>query len=163
MLTAERAREVLAYDPNTGSLTWKVALSNRVIAGKKAGGRCDFGRLNISIDGKRYKYHRVCWLIHYGKWPNGELDHIDCNSSNNAISNLREASGSQNSANKRLWLRNKTGVKGVHWAKCNKMWVAEVFHKGERVYQKYFHSFDDAKRARKIAFENFYGEFARHE
>lgn len=162
MLTAKRAREVLAYDPNSGALTWKVTLSNRARAGSKAGAKGDNGRICVSIDGKRYKAHRICWLIHHGRWPNGEVDHRDCNQSNNAIRNLREATGSQNGANKRLWKRNKTGVKGVHWAKCNGMWVAEVFHGGKRVYQKYFHSFDDAKQARIAAFERHYGEFARH-
>jgi hypothetical protein len=162
VLTADRAREVLAYDPITGFLTWKVTLSNRAVAGRQAGAKSDCGRLNVSIDGRRYKAHRACWLIYYGRWPNGEVDHIDCDQSNNVISNLREATGSENGANKRLWKRNKTGVKGVHWAKCNNMWVAEVFHKGERVFQRYFHSFEDAKKARESAFEDFYGEFARH-
>ena len=162
MITAKRARDVLAYDPISGALTWKVALSNRTRVGQDAGSPRKDGRVCVSVDGRRYRKARVCWLIYYGRWPNGEVDHRDCNPSNDSIDNLREATGSQNGANKRMWKRNKTGVNGVHWAKCNNMWVAEVFVGGKRVFQKYFHSFDEAKTAREAAFERAYGEFARH-
>jgi hypothetical protein len=43
--------------------------------------------------------HRVVWLMTYGNLPK-ELDHIDRDKSNNSISNLREATRSENNRNK---------------------------------------------------------------
>lgn len=87
MLTAERAREVLAYDPETGILTWKRRelrkgrehhdkIWNSCWAGKVAGWDHK-AHLALSVDVRKYLAHRIAWLIHYGEWPERDIDHVN--------------------------------------------------------------------------------------
>jgi len=113
MLTAERAREMVDYDPETGVFRRRIALR-----GKRAGaivGHVDAikGYRRMQVDGHNCRAHRLAWLIAYGEWPMGDIDHIDGNRDNNAIANLRLASSMQNAANRRRSARNKSGFKGV--------------------------------------------------
>lgn len=48
---------------------------------------------------KAYKAHVLAWFFYYGKWPSMQLDHIDRNKYNFAISNLREVDTSTNCHN----------------------------------------------------------------
>lgn len=105
--TAERARELLDYDQETGALTWRVGHR----AGARAGGDAGRGYRTVSIDGRRYLEHRLIWLHVTGEWPSNEVDHRDKDRGNNRWCNLRLATHPQNSANRRV--RNQTGFKGV--------------------------------------------------
>lgn len=72
------------------------------------------GHLQCMIDGKHYLMHRLAWLYITGAWPKNLLDHIDGNPENNAFTNLREATASQNSQNlKKFKSHNKLKVIGV--------------------------------------------------
>lgn len=57
-LTAERAREVLNYDPETGDFTWLVA-SRGTYKGALAGYKRPDGYVAIMIDRKLYFAHRL--------------------------------------------------------------------------------------------------------
>jgi len=54
------------------------------------------------------------------------VDHIDHNTFNNQMSNLRPATVSQNAANTILAKNNTSGYKGVYWSKQIKRWVARI-------------------------------------
>lgn len=115
-LTADRLRELLAYDAQTGAFTWRVTQSNRAKAGKTAGSlhRQD-GYLYIRVDGVLHKAHRLAWLHVHGAWPTAGLDHVNGDRCQNDIANLREANQAQNMQNLRRPHRdNKTGFMGVH-------------------------------------------------
>jgi hypothetical protein len=51
MITAERVRELLAYDPETGVFTWRQA---RRCIGEEAGSFHNAGYREASIDGTSY-------------------------------------------------------------------------------------------------------------
>lgn len=89
MLTAQRVRELLSYNPETG-LLYRLTSSGGRSAGTIAGNRSKDGRIQIYIDNKNYKAHRVIWLLVTGEWPLYDVDHKDGNPSNNAWSNLRD-------------------------------------------------------------------------
>jgi hypothetical protein len=100
-LTQARLRELLSYDPETGTFIWRTRSNPRGpdLTGRRAGGLDGEGYWHIRIDGKLYGGHRLAWLWVHGRLPNGRLDHINRSQADNRIANLREANPSQNRAN----------------------------------------------------------------
>lgn len=88
-LTAERARELFDYDPETGALKWK---NSRIKAnqGQPAGVKHHKGYLIITVDQQIYLVLRVIWLIVYGEWPKFKLKHINFNQTDNRLANLED-------------------------------------------------------------------------
>jgi hypothetical protein len=113
-LTAETLREVLDYNPENGSFTWKINAAKSVKAGSLAGNISKKGYVTIGYLNKIYKAHRLAWLHTYGVWPAGLIDHINGKKADNRIDNLRVVDASGNSQNVRKPnARNKSGFIGV--------------------------------------------------
>jgi hypothetical protein len=69
---------------------------------------------SVKVNNKTYKVHRIIWEIHFGPIPEGmQIDHIDRNSLNNKVSNLRLVSSKLNSRNQSFRETNTSGVCGV--------------------------------------------------
>lgn len=165
-LTAEFVRQILDYDPETGILTWKWrsdlrACDNARLAGKNAGCLNENGYFHIIINKKSYKYHRIIWLHYYGEWPYCEIDHIDGDTINNKIINIRSATRTQNRQNKGIQKNNTSGFKGVSFKKAHNKWSSRISVNGRRVHLGYFDRSCDAYNAYCAAAERFHGEFAR--
>ena len=121
-LTIDRLRELLDYDPATGVFTW--AMSRRKCRkGDVAGCMARNGYTVIRVDDRLHLAHRLAWFHTHGRWPAEQLDHIDRNRANNALSNLREVTNAQNAHNQNP-RKNKSGFSGVR--KENSKWVAEI-------------------------------------
>lgn len=101
-LTAEEARELFSYDRETGDVAWKTKRPNchRVVVGESLKGVRANGYIDVRVNGKLILVHRLAWLLHHGRWPVNEIDHIDGCKTNNAIVNLREATSRQNKFNR---------------------------------------------------------------
>lgn len=115
MLTTERLRHMLNYDPDTGEFTWRVDAGRwgSIKAGTKAGAPMGNGYLCIGLDGKNYSAHRLAWQHYYGEAPPTYIDHINRVKTDNRITNLRPADRYQNAQNTALREDNKTGYRGV--------------------------------------------------
>ena len=151
MLTQERLKELLHYDPETGIFTWLIRTSYRVAVGAAAGSRAVHrgGRevIQISLDKKLYLAHRLAWLYVYGHWPSADIDHIDRCSTNNAVSNLRCATRKQNMENTGLQSNNTSGFKGVSWGKELCKWVAHIQHNRKQIHLGSFDTPEEASLA----------------
>ena len=88
-ISAERLREVLDYNPETGEFTWKIATGRRVRVGGRAGTVSAKGYIVIKVFNINYQAHRLAWVHVYGVWPEKELDHSNRLRSDNSINNLR--------------------------------------------------------------------------
>jgi hypothetical protein len=159
-LTAEFVAGILHYNRETGEFTW-ISGRGSAKAGSVAGSPDSDGYIAIGIAGARYLAHRLAWLVEYGSWPDGCVDHIDCIKTNNAVRNLRLADQSQNRCNVRRQRVNSTGFKGVHYNKHAKRFRAIAKARGESRFLGYFDRPEDAHAAYCAAIEEMHGEYAR--
>jgi hypothetical protein len=148
MLTQERLKELLDYDPETGVFVWRVSRQrNKIKAGTPAGALCNKGYRRIQILGKQYLAHRIAWLYVHGCWPKKQIDHIDRVKDNNGIINLRDVSAEENGWNHPKHKDNTSGYTGVHWHKRNKKWEAKIRQAGKRIYLGSFDTPEEAHTA----------------
>jgi hypothetical protein len=160
MLTLDRLKSILEYDPSTGEFRYLVRRGT-CVPGRISGNKTALGYWKISIDRKLYQAHRLAWFYVNGEWPDGYLDHINLDKTDNRIANLRIASPSENNANTRLSSRNSSGFKGVTWnAHCNK-WQSSIKLGGKNHHLGIFISAELAHAAYCGAAKIAYGKFAR--
>lgn len=159
-LTAERLRELLNYDPETGVFTFRVHRSQNATAGQVAGWRRPNGYVQVTVDGVHYKAHRLAWLYMTGAWPELDIDHINRTRDDNRWSNLRQLSRGENLQNASLSHRNVSGCKGVTpHPKGGGRWVAHIRFNNKQRYLGTFYEISEAIACRKAA-EALYHPFA---
>lgn len=87
-LTADRLRQIISYDRETGAFAWAVPRGNRK-AGAVAGSiDPDDGYRYIKVDGQWYRAQTLAWFWVNGEWPEKYICFKDGNGDNCAISNL---------------------------------------------------------------------------
>jgi hypothetical protein len=91
--------------------------------------------------------------------PDGmEIDHINRDTLDNRMSNLRYATKSQNSTNSVY--KNTKRFRGVYWVKGKEKWKACIRHKNVNIHIGYFRSEKAAARAYNEKAMELHGEFA---
>lgn len=161
----EEIKNHIGYSPEDGSFFWK-----KRARGRKASGRVGFkdpnGYIYIRVLGRKYRAHKLAWFIHYGEWPEKDIDHINQDKSDNRISNLRLATPSENGCNKGIPRHNRSGVKGVHFSlsrffQGKRPWIAEVKKVGFKK-SRAFHTRQEAVAAIKGIRESLHGIYSSH-
>jgi len=158
MLDIQKVKELLSYDPKSGFFTWNVDRTGGVKTGDRAGYINRDGYRAIKVQGKLYAAHRIAFLMMHGYLPK-TIDHIDRDRDNNAISNLRECSESQNQFNKSALKSNTSGKKGVTWNKSAGKWQAQSTHAGKQNYLGIYDSLEEASDAYQNFCSQKHGEF----
>jgi len=110
-----------------------------------------------TIGGRSVPHHLIAFVLSYGRMPNGEIDHINGDRTDNRLLNIRECTRQQNNANRRI--ANSTGFIGV----CSKghRFEAKIRMNGKLTYIGTFRSAESAARARDVEALRIHGEFAR--
>ena len=126
LITQERLKSLLAYDPDTGVFCWRTQTSSRTPIGAPAGCLDHYGYVVIRINKILYKAHRLAWLYTHGEWPIKNIDHINQTPGDNRLCNLREASQHENNQNRRLQRNSTSGVTGVTLHKATQKWHARI-------------------------------------
>lgn len=155
--------DLFAMDPAEGKLTWKArpgrwfndarssSAWNAKCAGAEAlrasGGR---GYRQGTVFNRMTKAHRVIAAMHFGKWPEADVDHINGVRGDNRVVNLRCVSLAENRRNKRTYRNNTSGAVGVCLDGNSGLWRARIGG-GGKILVGYFASFDEAVAARKQA------------
>ena len=158
----EQAAIRLDYDCETGQFSWtKSSMSPHGSNGKPAGCKFADGYVYIRYLGKPLLAHRIAWLKAYGELPNGQLDHVNMNRSDNRISNLRVASFSENNRNKAIQSNNTSGHKGVCFHKGTNKFHAKITVNKKTISLGYFKTLEEAASEYQQAVKEHHGEFAR--
>lgn len=98
--TIERLREAFRYEDVSGEIHWRCTGKGRSKNGTRAGtfqGRYMF----LYLDRVRISFHRAVWALVNGEWPTDVIDHINGNTRDNRIENLRCVTQSLNMQNQR--------------------------------------------------------------
>lgn len=169
LVPADDLQRLIAYDAEAGALMWlprssddfpdarhgkarAAAVWNARYAGKDAlNNRGKNGYLYGYVTGQMHLRHRVAWAIHHGEWPNGFIDHINGDRTDNRILNLRVVTAAENQRNRRLLDANTSGVQGVGWSKACGKWRAYISDRNKRLHLGVFDQFEQAVEARKQA------------
>lgn len=157
MLTQERIKQLLSYDPDTGVLTWRVKRRGHNIVGGRAG--CANGANGyrvIKVDGKVYLEHRLVWFYITGQWPERDIDHVNGDRRDNRLVNLRVATRKQNLENQKLHRDNSTGYRGVTLDKRTGRYVARIIHHRKGYHIGVFDTAEEAGLAAKKARDNLF-------
>lgn len=160
VLTLEKANKAWTYDPVIGELYWNVSTRYGISAGSKAGS-FDGRYWRVKFEGKNYKRSRLAWLMFTGKWPEHQIDHINGEKVDDRIVNLREATASQNSANRPVKITNTIGLKGVSKHYKRDIYMAILCKDGIVTYIGSFKTPIEAKLAYDRKAMEILGEFAR--
>ena len=172
----EYLRTILEYDPNSGNFVWLVgrhSFGGKVCAGEKAGcvkadgkdGRHDGGYIQIGIDQRLYRAHRLAWWFMTGTPPPKGIDveHENRDRADNKWKNLRLATRSQNNCNAKNRADNTSGYKGVHRVSgtCPKPWFARITINKRIIHLGCFNTIEEAAEARRLGEIKYHGEFRR--
>lgn len=149
--------DAIEYFPETGLFVWKISSATYITVGSVAGTVDKKGYRRITYRGHRYMAHRVAWLLMTGKWPAAEIDHRNCNPSDNRWCNLREATPTQNQANRRGLGKYQKGVRLHRGGKFE----ARIRVNGKQRHLGTFKTAEEAATAYAIAAKQYFGEFAR--
>lgn len=147
-LTADRLRQVVRYDPETGLFRWVDQSWQRW--------RAEVGHVNakdgyrrIWIDGRLYTAQRLAWLYMTGEWPELDLDHINRRRADNRWTNLRSATRSANIKNHGGFRTNTSGTTNVSYDKSKDLW--KVFTWPEPYKRRYLGGFRTKAEAVRFA------------
>ncbi|WP_367027525.1 HNH endonuclease [Methylococcus sp. ANG] len=144
--TQDRVFDLLRYDPETGLFTWACVRGGRR-PGDPAGRVDGRGYLQISVDGRRYRAHRLARLSIHGIWPADDIDHIDGDRLNNRLTNLRTCTRAENMQNVASSRRRGTGLPGTTYNHRTQKWQAQISSGGRKHHLGYFVDVKDAHEA----------------
>ncbi len=134
---------------------------NKRYAGREAGRASHDGYVRITFRGRSFYAHRIVWAMVNGTWPHTMLDHVNGDTSDNRIENLRLSNASSNAKNMVLQSRNTSGVTGIHWVSRERAWRATIVSQGRNYLIGRFKDFSKAVEAR-LAAEKSHGFSERH-
>jgi len=153
-MTHDLAHQI--FDYKDGQLFWKVDFRH-IKAGTVAGTK-DKRYASVKYKGKKHLTHRIVFLMHHGYFPE-MVDHINSNTFDNRIENLREANATQNAQNRPVISRSKTGVANVIWVPEHEKYRVRLSVNGSRKCFGYYDYLETAAVIAEQARQQHYGSF----
>ena len=163
-MNLDELKNELQYDLLTGDF-FRLKTFRAVKAGDIAGTEVSLSQhhkryMRIGVFGKYFPAHRLAFFYMLGRWPIGDIDHINQDSLDNRWENLRECSHAENGRNQKKYLNNTSGCTGIQ-QRISGNWRARIFVNGKHINLGTFGSYELAATARKLA-ENSYDFHQNH-
>ena len=151
-------------DVNNGKIYWKNPSKHHInLTGKEAGSptpsRANKNYWVITINKNKIKRSHIIFFIANNYRAKPCIDHIDGNSLNDGINNLRQASIQQNAWNHKKRTKKTDLPMGIKKSKNNKF-IARITINNNQIHLGTFNLLEDANNAYIKAREKFYGQFA---
>ncbi|RWO22842.1 HNH endonuclease signature motif containing protein [Mesorhizobium sp.] len=146
----------IRYEPETGHFYWLVSGKKRM-AGERADRPSPQGYRRVNIDYRGHSAHRIAWYLVKGVWPEFMVDHRNRDRSDNRWSNLRQATNSQNQANRPARGSLPKGVTLIREG----AFQAQIKRGGKGYYLGLFDTAEAAHAAYVGAAQKHFGEFSR--
>ena len=132
--------------------------------GKVLKGRDRAGYLRVCLMKNKQKHDiKLHQLVAKAFLANPEnkkcVDHIDNNTHNNNLINLRFATPAQNQHNRSINKNNTSGTIGVSWNKKSMKWTSQITVNGKQINLGSFINKDDAINIRIQRAKNEFGEY----
>lgn len=162
MIDSKFLNRMFDYNQETGELTRAIKHGNQMKGATVGSVAIRDGKryLQVMVNFKKMYVHRVIWIMVYGINPE-TVDHINGNSSDNRLCNLRSVSNLEQQRNLRRSSNNKSGVTGVHWCNTECKWVSRITVNRKTIKLAWEDDFFEAVCARKSA-ERRYGFHKNH-
>ena len=110
---------------------------------------------------KTLRRHQAVWIWFNGYIPDGMLiDHVDGDNSKDGIENLRLASPTGNSMNRKKQSNNATGYIGVSWCGHRNLFAAQAHINGKQTNLGRFKTAEEANEVVVAARLKHHGEYA---
>lgn len=136
-MKVEDVRNQFDYNPETGVFTNKLATCRRP-AGAVVGYLHSNGYRRLTLKGKTILEHRAAWAHYYGVDPPGQIDHINRDTTDNRIENLRATENVDNARNCSRSKHNTSGVNGVSLNKSKGKYKAKIHVNGKSIFLGWF-------------------------
>ena len=146
-LSFDQAHEFFVLDG--GVLKNRTARGRRAKVGQIAGTSNGDGYLRVRVNGYQFRVHRIIWLMTYGCWPKGQIDHINGMRDDNRPENMRDVDSQGNQRNQHIRVDNTSGITGVSLE--NGRWTARIKIDGQRYRLGRYRTRDEALAARHAA------------
>jgi len=165
LFTYHEEEHVIGGHGCVGGFKWNFRLDvsnswNSRYAGKFVGTWAKDNRVYAMVDRSQFQLSVLVWAYYNRELPRPLLlDHINRNSLDNRISNLRLASVNSNNANRSPTGNTTSKYRGVYLSSRGK-WVAQIKVNREVIYLGSFLTEEEAARVRDEASIKYFGEFA---
>jgi hypothetical protein len=155
MITQEILKERFDYNPETGLFIRLTQVQGcRYRPGTVVETKDTKGYIIIGYNMKTYKAHRLAWLYVHGYLPIVDIDHINRDTSDNRLVNLREVTHEVNMQNQSKRSTNTSGITGVYYdtapshANRTKKWRACIMVAGKHIHLGWTHTKEEAIKLR---------------
>jgi len=150
------------FEYKDGFLYWRNSDYSPNIIGTRAGyirKNKDYNRYIIKLKTGCFFGARIIFFYHYGYFPI-VVDHKDRNTMNNHIENLRAATKSENSKNKKKRINCTSKHTGVCFNRNENKWISAIKVNFKSVFLGYFETEDEAAIVYNEMAKKHHGEFA---